>query len=87
MNNIHQVLEYGSIVASNDDLDILITANGAYYNFWCGDYSGKYNCTDCRYIDLGMDGLYGADMVKIIEGAEKYLEDALAEDMEEDDDC
>lgn len=86
-NSIHEVITYGSIIASDEELDILITVNGAYFNIWCGDYSGKYTNTDC--IATGFeDGLYGQDMVKVVDRAEKILEGILSEsrDEEENDD-
>jgi len=74
MKSIHEVIKYGYIVATNEELDILITVNGAYYNIWCGDYSGKYRNTDC--CATGFDnGLYGQDMVKVVERAEAILEE------------
>jgi len=77
MNSIHEVIEYGYIVATNEELDILITVNGAYYNIWCGDYSGKYQNTDCRATDFA-NGLYGQDMVKVVERAEAILEELVS---------
>lgn len=79
MNTIHEVMEYGYIVAHDEDMDLLVTVNGAYYNLWCGNLSGKYECTDCRAFDNGFDGLHGQGMVKVVEGAERYLEDVLNE--------
>ena len=85
MNNIHEVIEYGYIVAANEDLDILITVNGAYFNIWCGDYSGKYQNTDCRATSFE-NGLYGQDMVKVVEKAEAIMEEIVNGDPEEDED-
>jgi len=83
MNSIHEVIEYGYIVATNEELDILITVNGAYYNIWCGDYSGKYQNTDC--IATGFDnGLYGQDMVKVVERAEAILEELVSGEEEDE---
>ena len=82
--NIHEVLEYGYIVASDEDLDILITVNGAYFNIWCGDYSGSYTNTDCRATSFD-NGLYGEDMAKVADKAEKILEDVVNGDEEEED--
>lgn len=84
MNSIHEVLTYGSVVASNEDLDILITVNGAYFNIWCGDYSGKYQNTDCRSTGFGWAGLYDQDMVKVVDRAEAILEEIVNGDPEED---
>lgn len=83
--NIHKVMEYGYIIASNDDLDILITVNGAYYNIWCGDYNGNYTNTDCRATGFN-GGLYGQDFVKVTDKAEEILEEILSEGDEENED-
>lgn len=81
-NSIHEVLTYGSIVASDEELDILITVNGAYFNVWCCDYSGSYTNTDC--IATGFEGgLYGQDMVKVVERAEEILEDIRSKNQDE----
>ena len=81
--NIHEVLTYGSVVASNEELDILITVNGDYFNIWCGDYNGNYTNTDCRA--TGFDGgLYGQDIAKVTDKAQQILEEILSEDNEED---
>lgn len=74
--NIHSVMEYGYIVASHEDLDILITVNGAYYNIWCGDFNGNYSNTDCHA--TGFDnGLYGQDIAKVTEKAEAILKEII----------
>ena len=83
MNSIHEVIDYGYVVATNEDLDILITVNGAYYNIWCGDYSGKYQNTDCRATDFD-NGLYGQDMVKVVERAEAILEELVRGEEEDE---
>lgn len=81
--NIHEVMEYGYVVASDEDLDILITVNGAYFNIWCGDYSGQYTNTDCRATSFE-NGLYGQDVVKVTDKAQKILEEVLSEGQEEE---
>lgn len=83
MNSIHEVIEYGYIVATNEELDILITVNGAYFNIWCGDYYGKYQNTDCRATDFD-NGLYGQDMVKVVERAEAILEELVIGEEEDE---
>lgn len=81
--NIHEVIEYGYIVASNGDLDLLITVNGAYFNIWAGNHAGSYTNTDCRATGFE-GGLYGQDIVKVAEKAEKILEEILGESDEEE---
>lgn len=83
--NIHEVMEYGYIVASDEDLNILITVNGAYYNIWCGDYSGSYTNTDCRATSFD-GGLYDQDFVKVTDKAKEILDEILSESDEEDED-
>lgn len=85
MNSIHEVMEYGYIVASDSELDILITVNGAYFNIWRGDFAGHYSNTDC--VSTGFDdGLYGKDMAKVIDKACEILERITNESEEEQDD-
>lgn len=75
--NIYEVLEYGPIVASNEEFGILITVNGSYFNLWYG-VDGEYNSTDCY--SLGADnGLYGLKIVDIMERASKILNDVINE--------
>lgn len=83
--NIHQVLEYGYIVASDEDYDLLITVNGAYFNIWSGDMAGNYENTDCRATDYD-NGLYGKDIAAVADKAEAILEEILQEGSEEVDD-
>lgn len=80
--NIHEVMEYGYIVASNEDFDILVTVNGAYYNIWCGDYSGNYTNTECFATEFD-GGLYSQDFVKVTDRAQSILDELLKEQEEE----
>ena len=81
--NIHEVMEYGYIVASNEDFDMLVTVNGAYFNIWCGDYSGNYVNTEC--FATGFDGgLYGQDIVKVTDKAQSIIDELLKGDEEDE---
>jgi hypothetical protein len=93
--NIHEVLEYGSIVASNEELDLLITVNGAYFNLWVGGgYGEETDYTNTEAFDMssrveGADpqssrGLYGLDIVKVMDAAEALLAEVLAGEDEEE---
>lgn len=85
--SIHEVLEYGPIVANDEELDILITVNGAYYNIWCGNGEGFYNNTDVRALNSGGQGLYGMDIVKVMDKAKEILEEITkGDDNERDND-
>ena len=75
--NIYEVMEYGSIVFSNEEYGVLITVNGAYFNWWNRVYDwasgfGRTNdgamvwtCADVLYCGFGGEtssaGLYAKD--------------------------
>lgn len=75
--NLHEVLGYGPICASNEELDCFVTINGAYLNFWAGRGNGEYENTDCR---SGHNDLYNLTGAEMIELAEKALDDWLKGD-------
>jgi hypothetical protein len=51
MATLSGILDYGYIVAADDDLGALVTWNGsATFNFWVGSATDWKN-TDCRTID------------------------------------
>ena len=78
--NIHDVLEYGPVVFNDSETDTLVTINGSYLNWWAGDYSGSYECTDCRALDR-QDGLYGLDITHAMREAEDYFNDVMTEEV------
>jgi hypothetical protein len=78
--SIHDVLEYGPVVFSEAETDTLITINGSYLNWWAGDYSGSYECTDCRALGRE-DGLYGLDITQAMSQAQDYYNNVLAEEV------
>jgi len=72
--NIYQVLEYGPIVAADEDYCLLVTIiNGAYLNLWAYDGS-EYKCLDCR---PPSDDLYPLTVSEAMDQAKTYLEDTL----------
>lgn len=75
-----EMLDYGPICAGSEEIEILITVNGAYLNAWvsCGD--GSWENTDCRARNKDLYNTTGAEM---IDEAEKYLEDILNGDNDE----
>ena len=78
MSTLNEMLSYGPIVASNEELGLYVTVNGSYYNLWVGD-GVTFENTTCTPVDRGFDGLHGADCAEIIETAEKHLEDWINE--------
>ena len=48
MNNIFEVLEYGPIVAGDEDCGVLVTANDSYMNLWVKQSENAWTNTDCR---------------------------------------
>lgn len=71
---LHEALEYGPIVANDEELDCFITANQAYLNFWAGNGEGEYTNTTCRYVDKE-DGQDRVPMDELQERAEKWMEE------------
>lgn len=91
-NTIHEVMEYGSIIASDEDFDILIGVNGAYFNLWVGDGTGRYNNTECFDMASRVEGadpqtsngLYGLDFVKVLDAGKALLESVLMGEEDEE---
>ncbi len=86
--SIYEVLGYGPIIACNEDLGLLVTVNGAYYNLWVLNHrDGNWTNTDCSSPGAP-DSLY-PDLWKVVKKGEKRLEawvtdnDDLDEDEEE----
>jgi hypothetical protein len=91
--NIHELLEYGPIVAHDEDLDLLVTANGAYFNLWHTDRTGEYQNIEAydvaSRLDLPADvspfnPLELIPFWKVAEAAEQLLDGILAGEDEEE---
>ena len=69
------------ILAANEDLGAICTANGSYFQVWqqVRTVSGvtRYECLEAYDMDSRMDaqgrGLYGMDTAALIDAAEKVL--------------
>lgn len=78
---IHQVLEYGPIVASDEEADSLITINGSYLNLWVSDGDGGYDNVDCRTWHLNRhpdnedSTLYNSYVAEVMDLAEAWLKE------------
>lgn len=87
---IHELLEYGPIVAHDEELDLLVTVNGAYFNLWVGDTTGNYTNTEAfatlgRLPEVpGASGLWGQNMTEVMDAAELLLDEILSEGDEEE---
>ena len=78
--NIFEVLEYGAIVHHNEELGILITANGSYLNWWNedGHGAGQWINTECRGFDLeDMRGIMSLPLYDVMDRAEEWVEEEL----------
>ena len=78
--NIFEVLEYGAIVHHNEELGILITANGSYLNWWNedGQGAGQWVCAECRGFDLeDMRGIMSLPLYDVMDRAEEWVEEEL----------
>lgn len=84
--NVHELMEYGPIVANDPELDLLITVNGAYFNLWAGDGAGNYTNTDAYDMRSRVkadndqsNGLYGTQTTDVMDAAERLLAEILEE--------
>ena len=81
--NIYEVLDYGPIMAQNEELGILITVNGSYFNIWVDRGNSKFENVDCVSLGNGMDGLYGIKTTDLIKKAEEILDEVIKSGNEE----
>lgn len=74
--SVHEVLEYGPIVAHDEGRGLLVTVNGAYLNLWIESGDGFEN-TACRHLQSRTGGrdLREVSVAKAIELAEQWIED------------
>lgn len=72
--HLHQVIEYGAIVAADDDT--LVTAGSQYLNLWVRDGATHWTNIDCRSFDTLPD-IRQAPLAAVEELAEDFLRDAL----------
>ena len=79
--NIHEVIEYGPVVFTDEELDVLVTVNGAYFNWWNGNGEGDYHCSTCRY--NGSGDLYTQTVSETMDLAKAWYNEEIAE-MEEE---
>ena len=92
--NIFDVMEYGPIVFSDEDYGVLITVNGAYFNWWNSNGKGGWVCVECMASSFGSEtsssGLYAMDsstqFLTIQNRAQEWFERVLAESREEEED-
>jgi hypothetical protein len=76
--NIYDVLEYGPIVAQNEEFGVLITVNGAYFNVWIGR-DGRFENVEAISFGNNSDGLYGQEFVKVMDRAQVVLAEFIAD--------
>jgi len=91
MSDIYEVMEYGSVIASDSEAGHLMTVNGAYFNLWVTEADGGWVCVECYDVESRINnredgswrGIYGVDIVKLQDAATEILEH-LWEDGEEE---
>jgi hypothetical protein len=69
---IFEVLEYGPIVAQDEDAGLLVTVNGSYLNLWVLRGNGEFDNTECRALDSA-DGLF----TQVMDHADEYLKEVV----------
>lgn len=87
MNTLGEMLQYGILVAHDDDLGLYVTANGSYLNLWVTRVrSGVtlYENIDCRsFGDAPTDGLLHWSGLKLMQEAADFIQDIIKQDAEE----
>lgn len=84
MATIFEILENNIILASNEDLGLLLSCNGSYFQVWRQLERSGFECLDALHLGsrfqdaAGSDhvgGLYGIDSAKLWTKAEDILTD------------
>jgi hypothetical protein len=77
--NLYEVLEYGAIVHHDQDLGILITANGAYLNWWNGSMETGWENSECRSFDIANgNGIMSLALHDVMDRAEKWVQEEIS---------
>lgn len=79
--SLHEVIEYGPIVFSDDDLGVLIGCNGAYLNWFNQIGPGKYDNSTCRARNKD---LYESTVADVIDEAKEWFDDEMNSDVDEE---
>lgn len=74
--NIYEVLEYGQVVFSDEELGIIITANGSYLNWWNGT-DNYFENTDAR--STAGKPYYEMTMRELEDKAKEWYNDVMEE--------
>jgi hypothetical protein len=85
-NTIFEVLEYGPIVAGDEDMGYLVTINGSYLHLWSSQVEehtqwraqAVWNNIDVRATDLP-DGLYKLSAADAWDMGKAWLAEILAD--------
>lgn len=84
--NIHELLGYGPIVFSSEEVGVVITINGSYLNWWHESSNGWHN-SDCR---SGHPDLYTLSVSDAMDLAERWFNEVMNgtddEEQDEEDD-
>ena len=81
--NIFEVMQYGPIVACDEELGLLVTVNGAYFNLWVSRGDGEFENTTCS--SPGAPDTESPLLWKTVKRAEKRLKEWISEDEENED--
>ncbi len=87
MATLADVLDYGPILAVDEDYGFLVTGNGSYFNLWAFRPDATYENTDCCVIPdgrAGTAGMYGHTAAEFWDAGKAALEAWLTPDDEEE---
>lgn len=86
MSTLMEILEHNLIICGNEDMGMIVTANGAYFQIWRQLERGSFECLEAYTFSDRVNtenGLYGADASTILDQAEKLLKEFTKESDEE----
>jgi hypothetical protein len=88
MSTLFEIIEDNIILASNEDLGLILTANGSYFQVWRQLDRGAFECIEALHLGSRMlddkgneprDGLDGLDTAKLWAKAELVLNEYISE--------
>ena len=77
MKTLTTLLEYGPIVAFDEEMALAVTINGAYLNLWSERGEGKWSNIDARATDTP-NGLYHLTVAEAMDRGDGWLAEIRA---------
>lgn len=84
--NLFEAMEYGPIVACDEERGLLLTVNGSYFNLWVihGEELVNHMAYPLSSRVKTENGLYGANMAEVMDAADALLKELIEQEGEGD---